>query len=78
MRVVADGKKRVVFPGARPDDVFICERQDENHYSLVKLEPLPQLKQKRMTKAQVLRAVKNSKMQFDMTWDELRKLTREP
>lgn len=78
MTVTADSKKRVVLPGARPGDVFACEQQDENHYSLVKLQPPPAPKEKKMTKAQVLRAIKNSKMKFDMTWDELRKLTREP
>jgi hypothetical protein len=78
MTITADGKKRVVIPWAKAGDVFTCEQQDENHISLVKLVPPPPPKAKKMTKAQVLRAIKNSKMKFDMTWDELRVLTREP
>jgi len=31
-----------------------------------------------MTKAEVRRALKSSKLKFDLTWDELRALTREP
>ena len=76
MTVTADSKKRVVVPSARPGDVFTCEQRDENHFWLARLNPPPP--PKKMTKAQVRRAIKNSKMKFDMTWDELRELTREP
>lgn len=76
MTITADSKKRVVIPWVKPGDVFMCEQQDENHYSLVKLQPPP--KAKKMTRLQVLRAIKNSKMSPMMPWDELRKLTREP
>ena len=78
MTITADSKKRVVIPWAKPGDVFACEQQDENHGSLVKLQQPPPTCKKKMTKAQVLRAIKNSKLKFDMTWDELRKFTREP
>ena len=79
MTVTADSKKRVVVPGAKPGDVFACERQSENHFLLVRLTaPPPPPKAKKMTRTQVRRAIKNSKMKFDMTWEELRALTREP
>ena len=78
MTITADSKKRVVIPWAKAGDVFNCERQDENHVLLVKLVTPPPPRTKKMTKAQVLRAIKNSKMKFDMTWDELRTQTREP
>ena len=77
MTITADSKKRVVIPWVKPGDVFACEQQDENHYLLVKLQPPPPPKAKKMTKAQVLRAIKSSKMSPMMPWDELRKLTRE-
>jgi hypothetical protein len=76
MTITADSKKRVVIPWVKPGDVFACEKQDENHFRLARLNP-PQQPRK-LTKAQVRRAIKNSKMKFDMTWDELRELTREP
>ena len=79
MTVTADSKKRVVVPGAKPGDVFACERQSENHFLLVRLAtPPPVPKVKKMTRAQVRQAIKNSRMKFDMTWEKLRELTREP
>jgi hypothetical protein len=33
---------------------------------------------KKMTHAEVRKAVASSKMKFDMTWEELRQMTREP
>jgi hypothetical protein len=76
MTITADAKKRVVLPDAKPGDVFACERQDENRFLLVRLAPPPRPPKK--TKAEVRRAIKNSKLTFDLTWDELRALTREP
>ncbi len=75
MTVTADSKKRVVVPGARPGDVFICEQRDENHFWLARLNPPPPPKKK--TRAQIRQAILHSRMQPMMSWDELRKLTRE-
>jgi hypothetical protein len=77
MTITADSKKRVVIPWVKPGDVFACEQRDENHFFLARLNPPPPPKTKKMTRAQVRRAIKNSKMSPMMTWDELRKLTRE-
>jgi hypothetical protein len=76
MTVTADAKKRVVLPDARAGDVFACERQNENRFLLVRLIPPPPPRKK--TRAEVRRALKTSKLKFDLTWDELRVLTREP
>jgi hypothetical protein len=76
MTVIADSKKRVVMPGARPGDVFACEDEGNGHFRLVRLnKPAPP---KKMTRAEVSAAIKSSKMKPMMTWDELRALTREP
>jgi hypothetical protein len=72
----ADNKKRVVIPGAKPGDIFAVIQQDENHITLARLQsPPPAAKP---TKAQVARALKQSKLEFDRTWNELRTVTREP
>jgi hypothetical protein len=76
MTVTADAKKRVVVPGAKPGDVFACEQQDEDHFVLVRLVKPP--RPVRRTRAEVRRALKKSKLRFDVTWNELRTLTREP
>ncbi len=76
MTVTADSKRRVVMPGARPGDVFACEDEGNGRFLLVRLnKPAPPRKK---TRAQVLAAIKASKMKFDLTWDELREMTREP
>jgi hypothetical protein len=76
MTITADNKKRVVIPWAKAGDVFACEQRDENHFSLARLNPPPPPKKK--TKAQIRHAILHSKMKFDMTWEELREMTREP
>jgi len=76
MTVIADSKKRVVMPGARPGDVFAFEDEGNGHFLLVRLNKPAPLKKK--TRAEVRKAIAASKMKFDMTWDELRQMTREP
>ncbi len=75
MTITADSKKRVVIPWAKPGDVFACEQQDQNRFIYTRLTPPPPRKKK--TKAQIRYAMLHSKMRPTMTWDELRKLTRE-
>ena len=42
MTVIADSKRRVVMPGARPGDVFACADQGNGHFLLVRLnKPAP-------------------------------------
>jgi hypothetical protein len=75
MTLIADSKKRVVIPGAKPGDVFSFQQQDENHFLIVRLQPPPP--RQRKTKAQIRHAILHSKMRPTMSWDELRALTRE-
>jgi hypothetical protein len=72
----ADSKKRVVVPDAQPGDVFAYEDRGNGHFHLVRLN-LPAAPKKK-TRTQVRKALTNSKLKFDLSWDELRKLTREP
>jgi len=77
MTVIADSKRRVVMPGARPGDVFACEDEGNGHFLLVRLnKPAPPKKKK--TRAEIRKAIANSKMKFDMSWEELHQMTREP
>jgi hypothetical protein len=65
-----------VVPDAQPGDVFAYEDLGNGHFHLVRLNlPSPP---KRKTRAQVRKALATSKLKFDLSWDELRKLTREP
>jgi hypothetical protein len=75
MTLTADSKKRVVIPGAAPGDVFACEETDNAVIlrRVYRQAPVPKL-----TKKQVLQAIRNWKSIPAMSWEELRKLTREP
>ncbi len=75
MTVIADSKRRVLMPGARPGDVFACEEAGQGHFLLVRLNRPPP--PKKMTRAAVRRAIASSKLKFDLSWEELRQLTRE-
>ena len=75
MTLTADAKKRVVLPGAVPGDVFTCERISQG----MLLRRIYRQKAKRkMTKKQVLAAIRRWKYIPAMSWEELRKITREP
>jgi hypothetical protein len=72
----ADSKKRVVVPDARPGDVFAYEDHGNGHFHLVRLN-LPDPPESK-SRAQVRKALGRSKLKFDLSWDQLRELTREP
>jgi hypothetical protein len=75
MTLKADSKKRVVLPGAPPGDVFTCER---NGPELILRRVHRAGPQKKRTKAEALKAIRNWKSVPNISWEELRKLTREP
>jgi hypothetical protein len=72
----ADAKKRVVVPTARPGDVFDIQKQTEGCFLLVRLErPEPVI---RKSRRECLKAIDSLPLQPSMSWEELRRLTREP
>jgi len=71
-----DSKKRLVLPNGRPGDVFDIQEQAEGRFLLVRLErPRPA---ERMSRKACLEAMRRAPLRLDMTWEELRKQTREP
>jgi hypothetical protein len=74
MKLTADSKGRVVPPGAAPGDVFACERKGPE---LVLRRVHRTAPQKKQTKAEVLKAIRNWKSVPKVRWEELRKMTRE-
>ena len=74
--VLADAKRRVVLPAAKPGDVFDVQSQGEDRMLLVRLErpnPLPG-----MTMARSLEAMAAAPLRPKMSWDSLKAVTREP
>jgi hypothetical protein len=76
MTTKADSKRRVVLPRAKPGDVYDVLEEGEGRYLLVRLErPEPR---PRMSRADCLRALDDRPLRPGMSWEELRRLTREP
>jgi hypothetical protein len=75
MTLTADSKKRVVIPGAKPGDVFSCDQTDN---TVVLRRVYRRSLRKKFTKARALKAIRTMKFKPAMSWEELRKLTREP
>ena len=76
MRAIADSKKRVVLPTAKPGDVFDIQSQGEGQFLLMRLaRPEPN---RRMSRAQCLRAISAAPLRPRLGWESLRTLTREP
>ena len=74
--VRADAKKRVVVPGAAPGDVFDVQRQGDERYVLVRLrrpDPAPA-----KTREACLEAMSRAPLRMALSWEELRRITREP
>lgn len=74
--LIADDKKRVRIPAAHPRDVYHPETLTRDLIVLRRIEP-PKPK-KRMTATEIGRAIEDSPIKFNVSYDELRKLTREP
>jgi hypothetical protein len=76
--IIADDKKRVRLPAVHPRDVYHPETLTRDLIVLRRVEPPKPKIKKRMTAAEIGRAIENSRIKFNVSYDELRKLTREP
>jgi hypothetical protein len=74
---IADGKKRVVLPAARPGDVFDVQARSDGEIVLVRLIRPPETT-RRPSRAECLRRIAARPLRPRLTWQELRALTREP
>lgn len=70
-----DSEKRIVLPEGRPGDVFEIHPQGEGRFLLVRVEDAVPKRPK--TKEEVRRAIEENPIGLTMTWEELRKITRE-
>ena len=74
--VRVDAKKARGGPGGRAGDVFDVQRQDDERYVLVRLhrpDPAP-----KKTRAACLEAMSRTPLRMALSWEELRRTTREP
>ena len=73
--IIADQKKRVVLPNARPGDVFAVNQEPPGRWILVRL--LPERPKRRPQAGQVAKALRESPLRPTLSWNELRRATRE-
>lgn len=76
--IIADDKKRIRIPAVHPRDVYHPETLTRDLIVLRRIEPPKPKIKKRMTAAEIGRAIENSPLKVNISYDELRKLTREP
>lgn len=70
-----DSKKRVVLPNGRPGDIYDVQPEEDGRVVLVRLEtPKPAA---RMSRKACLEAMKKAPLTPRMSWEELRRTTRE-
>ena len=71
-----DSEKRIVLPDGRPGDVFEIQPQGEGRFLLVR-QVQAELPGKNKTREERLEAIRNSRIRMTMSWEELRKITRD-
>ncbi len=74
--VRADAKKRIVIPGSAPGDVFDIQPEGDERYVLVRLhrpDPVP-----KKSVEECLEAMDQNPLRMALSWEELRRITREP
>lgn len=70
-----DSKKRIVLPNGTPGDIYEIQHQPDGRILLIRLE-VPS-RPRRMTREECLEAMQRNPIRPTLSWDELRKLTRE-
>ena len=74
--VRADIKRRVVIPGAKPGDIFDVQRQSDERFVLVRLHRANEAPG--MSREACLEAMNRSPLNVALSWEQLRRITREP
>ena len=74
--VRADVKRRVVIPGAKPGDIFDVQRQGDERFVLVRLHRANETPG--MSREACLDAMDRSPLNMALSWEQLRRITREP
>ncbi len=73
---IADQKRRVVLPGIQPGDVLSVSRDPAGRLLLVRL--LPEKPKRRPPANQVAKTMRANPLRPTLSWNELKRLTREP
>ena len=72
----ADARKRVVIPTAHPGDIFDIQCQGDGRLLLVRLQGPPS--RSRKSREERMAAIARNPIRLRLSWDEVRRLTREP
>lgn len=73
--IIADQKKRVVLPNARPGDVFAVNQEPPGRWTLVRL--LPEKPKQRPSAREVAGALRANPLRPTLSWKQLKRATRE-
>ena len=70
-----DTENRIELPGTQPGDLFEVQKQSRGSYLLVRLDE--EVPERPRTPEEVLQAMEKYPLRPTMSWEELRKITRE-
>ena len=73
---IVDSKKRIVLQDGCPGEVFDIQQQGGGRFLLIRLEKPKRAE--RMSRSACAKAMRKAPLRPTMTWEKLRKLTREP
>ena len=76
LTTTADEKRRVTLPDAKPGDLFEIRNPGNGDFHLVRLPS--SASRARMSREQCLEAIAKAPLEMRMSWEQLRRLTREP
>ena len=74
--ITADQKKRVVLPNAQAGDVFAVNQDPAGRWILIRL--LPEKPKRKPLSSQVAKAMREKPLHLTLSWEQLKRATREP
>jgi hypothetical protein len=75
MKATVDDQRRLVLPQAEPGEVFQIESQADGKILLIPVSLAGS--HKKPTREEIRRALDNVSAKCDMTWEEIRAMTRD-
>jgi hypothetical protein len=74
--IKVDSKRRIVLPRAKPGEIYDVQELEKGRHLVVRLEPSEP--KSPLGRHECLRAMDEHPLQIAPSWDELRRMTREP
>ncbi|MCC6145202.1 MAG: hypothetical protein IT368_15455 [Candidatus Hydrogenedentes bacterium] len=71
-----DSQLRITLPEGQPGDEYEIQKQDKGRLLLIPVQKIESSEPS--TREEILKAIEENPIRMEMTWEELRAMTREP